>query len=201
MKKFFILFLSLVLILSLSSCNDEFKGKVFNATVIGSNNDFISVSTIDNSVDFLEADIEIKKSSLSFSIENGMALKIEIKKHYLNNDNTLVVKPAVIEKIDIKIKNITQEEAFSNLENYVFLDLRSQDEFKRGHIKNSINIPFEKLRENYESVLNNKDENIIVYSKSEKTAELASKLLASQGYKNINNMGSIMGWQYGVVTD
>ncbi len=201
MKKFFILFLSLVLILSLCSCNDEFNGKVFNATVIGSNKDFISVSTIDNSVDFLEADIEIKKSSLSFSIENGMALKIEIKKHYINDDNTLVIKPAVIEKIDIKIKNITQEEAFSNLENYVFLDLRSQDEFKRGHIKNSINIPFEKLRENYESVLNNKDANIIVYSKSEKTAELASKLLASHGYKNINNMGSIMGWQYGVVTD
>lgn len=63
--------------------------------------------------------------------------------------------------------------------NYVIVDVRTPSEYNHGHIKNAINISYDKINNN---VKLDKNKVILVYCMSGKRSEIAYKKLVKMGY-------------------
>jgi phage shock protein E len=74
-------------------------------------------------------------------------------------------------------------------EGAIILDVRSKGEYNSGHIKGSINIPDDQLRNNY-GKLKNKEKPIITCCASGMRSASAKGLLKSNGYLEVYNGGS-----------
>jgi rhodanese-related sulfurtransferase len=100
--------------------------------------------------------------------------------------------------------NISQEEAYNIMQSekpFILLDVRSVEEFAKGHIENAKLLPVDELVEKAKSELPNKDALILIYCHSGMRAGLAAKQLSDMGYKNVFNFGGIMNWPYSIVND
>lgn len=77
----------------------------------------------------------------------------------------------------------------------LILDVRSEAEFEQGHIQGAVNIPYDRLQENQQ--LNAyKEQQIIIYCRSGRRAEIASKLLQEKGFKRLLDLnGDIIAWK------
>lgn len=75
-------------------------------------------------------------------------------------------------------------------EGAIIIDVRSKGEFDGGHIKGSINIPVDQLRNNLNK-LKNKNKPIITCCASGMRSASAKSLLKSNGYLEVHNGG---GW-------
>lgn len=71
----------------------------------------------------------------------------------------------------------------------IWIDVRSEEEFKAGHLENAINIPHDQIATQITSVTTNKDEPIHLYCRSGRRAESALQVLKEMGYTNITNHG------------
>ena len=99
---------------------------------------------------------------------------------------------------------ITAKEAKNIMEtetDYIILDVRTEEEFKEGHIKNALLIPDYEIAEKAETVLTNKEQLILVYCRSGRRSKIAANELATMGYTNIKEFGGIIDWPYDVVTE
>ena len=77
----------------------------------------------------------------------------------------------------------------------VLLDVRTIEEFESGRIKNSINIPHEKLLSNIDLVSEYNDEQLVVYCRSGKRASLVIEALEKNGFTNVVDIeGDILAW-------
>ena len=95
--------------------------------------------------------------------------------------------------------NITAEEAkeiMDNEEDYIILDVRTQEEYDEGHIPGAVLIPDYEIGEKAPEILTDKDKLILVYCRSGRRSKEASKALADMGYTNIKEFGGIIDWQY-----
>lgn len=99
-------------------------------------------------------------------------------------------------------KSISQEEAKKIMDtqtNIVILDVRTEEEYKEGHIKNAMLIPVDEIANRAESELKDKEQEILVYCRSGNRSKKASQILADKGYTNIKEFGGIKDWKYEVV--
>lgn len=97
--------------------------------------------------------------------------------------------------------NITAEEArqiMDSREDYVILDVRTQEEYDQGHIPGAIVIPNTEIAARAEDVLTDKDQLILVYCRSGRRSKLAAEILVELGYTNIREFGGILDWPYEV---
>ena len=97
--------------------------------------------------------------------------------------------------------NITAEEAkqiMDSEEDYIILDVRTQDEYDQGHIPGAILIPDTEIKAKAEDVLTDKDQLILVYCRSGRRSKLAAEALVELGYTNIKEFGGIIDWPYEV---
>lgn len=95
--------------------------------------------------------------------------------------------------------NITAEEAkqiMDSEEDYIILDVRTQDEYDQGHIPGAIVISHEEIAEKAEDVLTDKDQLILVYCRSGRRSKIAAEALVELGYTNIKEFGGIIDWPY-----
>lgn len=98
--------------------------------------------------------------------------------------------------------NITPEEAKKRLDSekgIILLDVRTKEEYDAGHIKNSMLIPVDVLKDQAEEKLKDKEAVIFVYCRSGNRSTTASQILADLGYKKVYNLGGIINWPYEVV--
>lgn len=72
----------------------------------------------------------------------------------------------------------------------VIVDVRTKDEFKSGHLQNSINIPIDSLEQNIKKL--NKNKPIITCCASGARSAFARRILTSNGFEEVYNGGS---WQ------
>ena len=72
----------------------------------------------------------------------------------------------------------------------VILDVRTKAEYQSGHLKNSINIPVDKLQQNIKNL--NKNKAIITCCASGARSASATRILKSNGFEEVYNGGS---WQ------
>lgn len=81
---------------------------------------------------------------------------------------------------------------------YIFIDARSEDEYKRGHIKNAINIPVLKIEDKIGEL--SKDKQIIVYCNGSHCSQsfLVAEIIIKYGFKKVYNIGGggIFEWEY-----
>jgi phage shock protein E len=69
----------------------------------------------------------------------------------------------------------------------VILDVRTKGEFQSGHLKNSINIPLDKLPQNIKKLNNSKS--IVTCCASGSRSASAKRILKSNGFENVYNGG------------
>ena len=94
--------------------------------------------------------------------------------------------------------NITAEEAkqiMDTEEDYIILDVRTQEEYDQGHIPNAILIPDTEIKNKAEEVMTDKDQLILVYCRSGRRSANAAGKLADIGYKCVNLKGGILAWK------
>ena len=71
----------------------------------------------------------------------------------------------------------------------VWIDVRSEEEFKSGHLQGSVNIPHEQIVERIKSVSPDKNAPVNLYCRSGRRAEVALAELKKAGYTNVTNHG------------
>ncbi|PMH42144.1 rhodanese-like domain-containing protein [Vibrio sp. 10N.286.49.B3] len=95
-------------------------------------------------------------------------------------------------------KEITaaQTTQLMNRENGVVVDIRTKDEFQKGHITDALHILPSEIKEgNFGSLENHKADPIIVVCKTGQTAQDNANLLAKAGFENVNVLKSgLIGW-------
>lgn len=86
-------------------------------------------------------------------------------------------------------------------EDIIILDVRTEEEYQEGHIKEAVLIPDNEITEKAESILTDKSATILVYCRSGRRSANASRELNELGYTNIYDFGGINDWEYDVVTE
>jgi rhodanese-related sulfurtransferase len=80
--------------------------------------------------------------------------------------------------------------------NFVLLDVRTSDEFSRGRISGSINIPLDQIPDKVETILPDKNKTVYVYCLSGSRSVQAVSLMRQLGYNNTFDMISgMMAWR------
>lgn len=101
---------------------------------------------------------------------------------------------------DNKVKSVTTEEAhelLSSKNNLVILDVRTEGEYKGGHIKGAILMPSTELDLNIEQITKFKDNPVLVYCRTGRRSADAINILSKYGFKNIYHMyQGISAWKY-----
>lgn len=94
-----------------------------------------------------------------------------------------------------KFKTTTPSEAKALIDQgAIVVDVRYQDEYAEGHIKNAILMPVDEIESKANSILPDKNANIIVYCRSGNRSRTAANILVKLGYKNIYDLGSYFNW-------
>lgn len=87
-------------------------------------------------------------------------------------------------------KDINYKEMIYIVNNYsaVLLDVRSNQEYREGHINGAINIPLSDIKKEIQKKITNKKTYIVVYCTSGIRSKKAQKILNSMGYNNVFNL-------------
>lgn len=88
-----------------------------------------------------------------------------------------------------KVKEISDN--YKEEDKIRIIDVRTQEEFAEGHIKNAINIPLDEISD----VSFNKDLELIVYCRSGARSAQAASILKDLGY-TVKDMGGLNNWNY-----
>lgn len=92
----------------------------------------------------------------------------------------------------IQYQKITAQEASEMMsEEVIILDVRTNEEFLTGHIKNAILIPDYELEDKAAEVLPDLNQTILIYCRSGRRSALAAKTLLKMGYTNVFDFGGI----------
>ena len=78
--------------------------------------------------------------------------------------------------------------------NMTILDVRTPDEYKMGHIKNSTLIPLQSLSKRLDELHNFKDKKVLVYCASGSRSISASRILEKNGFSPYNMNGGVSSW-------
>ncbi len=93
--------------------------------------------------------------------------------------------------------SITMEDAATLLEaenDYIILDVRTEQEYFTGHIPGAMCIPNEDIDETVVELLPDQEHVIFVYCRSGNRSKEASEKLANLGYTNIVEIGGVKDW-------
>lgn len=83
-----------------------------------------------------------------------------------------------------------------NRENAIVVDVRSEADFKKGHIINAINIPAGQMANQLNKLNKYKNKPIVVSCRSGSTSQLSCKQLRSGGFEQVFNLqGGILAWE------
>ncbi len=88
------------------------------------------------------------------------------------------------------LKNLLE----SDTDDYLFLDVRTDQEYSGGHIPGALNIPYDELPGALPAGTG-KDKTIIVYCRSGNRSGQAARALKRAGYTDIHDFGGIGRWR------
>lgn len=97
----------------------------------------------------------------------------------------------IFKKIYRSKEDITKEELLDMVKtnpDIVLLDVRSEQEFREGHLNKAINIPSYEIYTKVQEVIKDKRTVIIVYCQIGVRSKKAIKILKKLGYKNLYNL-------------
>jgi rhodanese-related sulfurtransferase len=77
----------------------------------------------------------------------------------------------------------------------IILDVRDQEEYVQGHIKNAVLIPYRELESRLAEL--DRERDILVYCAGGGRSAIASQILVDNGFRSVYNMlGGITAWRY-----
>lgn len=100
-----------------------------------------------------------------------------------------------------KITGAQAKKMMEEDDSLIILDVRTEEEFKEGHIEGAILIPNNELKERANEELPDKDSTILVYCRSGARSAMSAQELADAGYTNVYDFGGIIDWEYETVKE
>lgn len=95
-------------------------------------------------------------------------------------------------------KNVTASDAvrMANRDSAVILDVRTEEEFRKGHILNALNIPLGLLESKTAELQKYKSHPMIIVCKSGNRSNQAAGVLKKQGFEQLFNLsGGMLSWE------
>lgn len=95
-------------------------------------------------------------------------------------------------------QTMTTQELQSKLnakENFVLLDVRTQEEYNAGYIAGAILLPYDEINEKATIVLPDKEKEIVLYCRSGRRSAIAKKSLLDLGYQKVVDFGGVKRWE------
>lgn len=71
------------------------------------------------------------------------------------------------------------------------IDVRSAEEYREGHIREAVHIPYEQIADRITTIVPDRDTRIILYCRSGRRAGIAEQALRKLGYTHIENKGGL----------
>ena len=99
-----------------------------------------------------------------------------------------------------KISAAQAHQMMSEEDDFILLDVRTEEEFVEQRIEGAVLIPDNQLRIRAERVMPDKNKFIFVYCRSGVRSANAARVLVSLGYVNVYDFGGIVDWAYGTVS-
>lgn len=94
---------------------------------------------------------------------------------------------------------ISAEEAKAMMdseEDFVLLDVRTEEEFAEEHIPGAILLPHTEISEKAEELLPDREKSIFIYCRSGRRSKIAAEELSSLGYEKVFEFGGIIDWPF-----
>lgn len=98
-------------------------------------------------------------------------------------------------------ERITAQDAKARMEanpHAVILDVRTEEEYRAGHIKGAVLLPLDRLEREAEAVLPDKNDEILIYCRSGRRSAEAGIILVGLGYTKVADFGGILFWPYDI---
>ena len=80
-------------------------------------------------------------------------------------------------------------------ENFVLLDVRTQEEYNAGYIAGAILLPYDEIKAKATIVLPDKEKEIVLYCRSGRRSAIAKKSLLDLGYQKVVDFGGVKRWE------
>ena len=99
---------------------------------------------------------------------------------------------------------ISAEEAYhmmQDTEEYILLDVRTDEEFDKKHIEGAVLIPDIEIGSRAATDLPDKNALILIYCRSGRRSKNAANKLVAKGYTNVYDFGGINEWKHETVGD
>ena len=145
--------------------------------------------------DKAESKVESKAEQVESKTESK-AEQVENKAESVEKKVSEEAKAKVQEIKGDAIKQIVEDKKEKDL----IIDVRSAEEYAKGHINFAINIPLESFKEHLAEIEDWKDKNIIVYCNSGRRSGEAADILIENGFKKVFNGEGVKNFQYDLKT-
>ena len=99
-------------------------------------------------------------------------------------------------------RKITAEQAYNMMrdrDDYILLDVRTDEEFRDEHIEGALLIPHTEIGSRAKTELPDKNALILIYCRAGRRSEIAARELIRMGYTNVYDFGGILDWIYETV--
>jgi len=80
----------------------------------------------------------------------------------------------------------------------IVLDVRTEEEFLKGHLTNAVRIPYNELEQRARAELPDQNATIVIYCKSGRRSLIAADILDKLGYAKLYEFDGIDNWPYEV---
>ena len=100
-------------------------------------------------------------------------------------------------------QTISAEEAITIMNednNFILVDVRTQEEFEEARIAGAILIPYDEIMYRAETELPDKNTVILIYCRSGRRSALTAADLVSLGYTDIYDFGGIINWSHETIS-
>jgi len=78
---------------------------------------------------------------------------------------------------------------------FLLIDVRTEGEYKQGHLPGAIVIPYDEFDTRYTEILDYKDRTVVLYCHVGGMGDYAGEVLLKHGFKDVRNLeGGIDGW-------
>ncbi|MGM0461606.1 MAG: rhodanese-like domain-containing protein [Fibrobacterota bacterium] len=85
---------------------------------------------------------------------------------------------------------------YENRDDALILDVRTEEEFTRGHISEAVHIPLHELEHRYTEISRYSDRPVLLYCRSGNRSTVAANILMEKGFMELYNLqNGIIEWQ------
>ncbi len=106
--------------------------------------------------------------------------------------NYIIIAAVIIFFVLKKIGQVSANKALELVnQGAVVIDVRTPSEFASGSVKDAINLPLDSISQKIAAATPDKEQPILVFCMSGTRSAMARRVLRTNGYKNVYNLGSL----------